>query len=260
MVGARAQVAALARGKRVHFAARFGTGYQGGTARSTLALKTPFISHLRRGCTPLRSRQMAKSSKAWMREHVTDPYVKRALAEGFRSRAAFKLQQLDAKDKLLKPGMTVVDLGAAPGGWSQVAAQAVGRTGRVIAVDLLEMLPVSGVSIIQGDFSEHAVLEAVEYALEGQPVDLVLSDMAPNISGIASVDQARAIGLAELALDFAVQHLQPQGNFLVKSFHGAGYDGLVSSLRRTFEQVQTRKPDASRSRSSEVYLLAKRLR
>lgn len=195
-----------------------------------------------------------------MREHVTDPYVKRAQVEGFRSRAAFKLQQLDAKDRLLKPGMTVVDLGAAPGGWSQVAAHAVGREGRVIAVDVLEMLPLPGVSVIRGDFSEGAVLRTLEKALKDQAVDLVLSDMAPNISGIASVDQTRAIGLAELALDFAVQHLKPQGNFLVKAFHGAGYDDLVGSLRRAFQQVHARKPDASRSRSSEVYLLAKSLR
>lgn len=195
-----------------------------------------------------------------MREHVTDPYVKRARAEGFRSRAAYKLQQLDAKDKLLGPGMTVVDLGAAPGGWSQVAAQSVGRAGRVIALDLLEMPPVPGVMVICGDFTEAAGLAALESALEGQPVDLVLSDMAPNISGIASADQARAVGLAELAVDFAVKHLKPQGNLLVKTFHGAGFDDLVTTLRRTFQQVYTRKPDASRSRSSEVYLLGKKVR
>jgi 23S rRNA (uridine2552-2'-O)-methyltransferase len=203
---------------------------------------------------------MAKTSKAWMREHVTDPYVKRANAEGFRSRAAYKLQQIDAKDKLLKPGMRVVDLGAAPGGWSQVAAKAVGRTGRVIALDLLEMAQVPGVLVICGDFQEQSVLEQVESALESEAVDLVLSDMAPNISGIASADQARAIGLAELALEFALKHLKPQGNFLVKTFHGAGYDGLVATLRRSFQQVYTRKPDASRSRSSEVFLLGKGLK
>ncbi|HEV7799599.1 MAG TPA: RlmE family RNA methyltransferase [Burkholderiales bacterium] len=203
---------------------------------------------------------MAKTSKAWMREHVTDPYVKRANAEGFRSRAAYKLQQIDAKDKLLKPGMIVVDLGAAPGGWSQVAAKAVGSSGRVIAVDLLEVPQVPGVKVICGDFSEETTLEALDNAMEGEPADLVLSDMAPNMSGIASVDQARAIGLAELALDFARSHLKPQGNFLVKTFHGAGYDDLVNTLRRSFRQVYTRKPDASRSRSSEVYLLGKVLK
>ena len=203
---------------------------------------------------------MAKTSKAWMREHVTDPYVKRANAEGLRSRAAYKLQQIDAKDKLLKPGMTVVDLGAAPGGWSQVAAKAVGNGGRVIALDLLEMAQVPGVTVICGDFQEQETLRRLEEALEGEPIDLVLSDMAPNISGIASADQARAIGLAELALEFASMHLKPQGNFLVKTFHGAGYDGLVNTLRRSFQQVYTRKPDASRSRSSEVFLLGKGLK
>ena len=203
---------------------------------------------------------MAKTSKAWMREHVTDQYVKRANAEGFRSRAAYKLQQIDAKDRLLKPGMTVVDLGAAPGGWSQVAAKAVAPQGRVIALDLLEMTEVPGVKVICGDFQEQETLERVEQALAGERVDLVLSDMAPNMSGIASADQARAIGLAELALEFAEKHLKPQGNFLVKTFHGAGYDGLVTRLRRTFKQVVTRKPDASRSRSSEVYLLARGLK
>ena len=203
---------------------------------------------------------MAKSSKAWMREHVTDPYVKRANAEGFRSRAAYKLQQIDAKDRLLKPGMTVVDLGAAPGGWSQVAAKAVGPAGRVIALDLLEMAQVAGVTVICGDFQDDEVLGAVEHALAGEGVDLVMSDMAPNISGVASADQARSIGLAELALEFAVKHLKPQGNFLVKTFHGAGYDGLVNTLRRSFLKVHTRKPDASRSRSSAVYLLGRGLK
>jgi 23S rRNA (uridine2552-2'-O)-methyltransferase len=200
---------------------------------------------------------MAKTSKAWMREHVTDQFVKRANAEGFRSRAAYKLQQIDGKDKLLKPGMTVVDLGAAPGGWSQVAAKAVGPTGRVIAVDLLEVPQVPGVTVIRGDFSDDVTLAAVEHALDAEPVDLVLSDMAPNMSGIASADQARAVGLAELALEFALKHLKPQGNFLVKTFHGAGFDDLVSALRRSFLQVHTRKPEASRSRSSEIYLLGK---
>jgi 23S rRNA (uridine2552-2'-O)-methyltransferase len=202
---------------------------------------------------------MAKSSKAWMREHVTDPYVKRANAEGYRSRAAYKLQQIAEKDKLLKPGMTVVDLGAAPGGWSQVAAKAVGATGRVIAVDLLEMAQVPGVAVIRGDFGDDATLERLEQVLENRPVDLVLSDMAPNLSGIASADQARSIALAELALDFSLKHLKPHGNFLVKTFQGAGYDELVATLRRSFLKLHTRKPDASRSRSSEVYLLGKGL-
>ena len=203
---------------------------------------------------------MAKSSKAWMREHVTDPFVRRANAEGYRSRAAYKLQQIAERDKLLKPGMTVVDLGAAPGGWSQVAAKAVGPTGRVIAVDILEMAQVPGVTVIRGDFQDPETLEAVERTLEGRPVDLVISDMAPNLSGIATVDQARAAALAEFALEFALNHLKPHGNFLVKTFQGAGYDELVATLRRSFMQVLTRKPDASRSRSSEVYLLGKGLR
>lgn len=201
-----------------------------------------------------------KTSKAWMQEHVNDPYVKRAQAEGMRSRAAYKLQQLAERDHLLKPGMVVVDLGATPGGWSQVAGKAVGDSGRVVAVDLLEMTPVVGVSFIHGDFGDDAVLAAVEQALGGRGVDLVLSDMAPNISGVAGVDQARSIGLAELALDFAVNHLKPQGNFLVKVFQGSGFDELVAELRKCFVQVAIRKPDASRSRSSEVYLVGKGLK
>jgi 23S rRNA (uridine2552-2'-O)-methyltransferase len=202
---------------------------------------------------------MAKTSKAWMREHVTDPYVKRAHVEGYRSRAAYKLQQIAERDKLLGPGMTVVDLGAAPGGWTQVAAKAVGPTGRVIAVDILEMAQVPGVTVIRGDFQDEATLHAVERALEGRPVDLVISDMAPNLSGIPSVDQARAAGLVELALEFGLTHLKPQGNFLVKTFQGAGYGELVATLRRSFVQLLTRKPDASRSRSNEVYLVGRKL-
>lgn len=198
-----------------------------------------------------------KSSKAWMREHINDPYVKRAQVEGARSRAAYKLQQIDERDRLLKPGMTVVDLGAAPGGWSQVAARRVAPDGRVIAVDLLEMPPLPGVVFIQGDFGSAATLAELVRLLGNQPVDLVLSDMSPNISGIASVDQARAGTLAELALALALNHLKPQGNFLVKSFQGEGFEAFVKTLRRHFTQVVTRKPRASRSRSSEVYLLGK---
>lgn len=202
----------------------------------------------------------SKTSKAWMHEHVNDPYVKRANAEGFRSRAAYKLQQLAERDRLLAPGMLVVDLGAAPGGWSQVAAKAVGERGRVVAVDLLPFTPMHGVTVIEGDFLDDAVLAEVEAALGGRPADLVMSDMAPNISGIPLVDQARHAGLAELALDFAVKHLKPRGNFLVKSFQGAGYDDFVKAMRAQFDQVVTRKPEASRSRSNEVYLLGKSLR
>lgn len=202
----------------------------------------------------------SKTSKAWMHEHVNDPYVKRAQTEGFRSRAAYKLQQLAGRDKLLRPGMVVVDLGAAPGGWSQVAAKAVGEGGRVIAVDLLEVTPVHGVTVIRGDFHEDATLAAVEAALGGERADLVISDMAPNISGIALVDQARHAALAELALEFALKHLKPRGNFLVKAFHGGGYEAYVKILRAHFSEVVTRKPEASRSRSNEVYLLGKALR
>lgn len=201
-----------------------------------------------------------KTSKAWMQEHVTDPYVRKAQAEGMRSRAAYKLQQLAERDHLLKPGMVVVDLGCAPGGWAQVAGRVVGSEGRVVGVDLLEMLPVPGVRFVQGDFGDDAVLAEVEKYLEGRPVDLVLSDMAPNMSGVASVDQARSIGLAELALDFAVNHLKPQGNFLVKVFQGSGFEELVAEMRRRFVQVMIRKPEASRSRSNEVYLVGKGLK
>jgi 23S rRNA (uridine2552-2'-O)-methyltransferase len=201
-----------------------------------------------------------KTSKAWMHEHVNDPYVKRAQAEGMRSRAAYKLEQLAERDKLLKPGMVVVDLGAAPGGWSQVAGRAVGHAGRVVAVDLLEMTPVAGVTFVHGDFGEDAVLAKVEKAIGSGGVDLVLSDMAPNISGVAGVDQARSVGLAELALDFAVNHLKPQGNFLVKVFQGSGFDALVADIRRRFVQVMIRKPEASRSRSNEVYVVGKGLK
>jgi len=198
-----------------------------------------------------------KTSKAWMREHVNDTYVKRAQSEGYRSRAAYKLAQIAGRDKLLKPGMIVVDLGAAPGGWSQVAAQQVAPGGRVIAVDLLEMPALPGVTFIRGDFHDDATLAELERLLAGAAVDLVISDMAPNISGIASVDRIRAMGLAELALDFAVNHLKPQGNFLVKLFQGVGFEEFVKVLRGHFGQVLTRKPEASRSRSSEVYVLGK---
>jgi 23S rRNA (uridine2552-2'-O)-methyltransferase len=201
-----------------------------------------------------------KTSKAWMQEHVTDPYVRKAQAEGMRSRAAYKLQQLAERDHLLKPGMVVVDLGCAPGGWAQVAGRVVGPEGRVIGVDLLEMLPVPGVRFVQGDFGDDAVLAEVEKYLDGRPVDLVLSDMAPNMSGVASVDQARSIGLAELALDFSVNHLKPKGNFLVKVFQGSGFEQLVAEIRRCFVQVMIRKPEASRSRSNEVYLVGKGLK
>ena len=198
-----------------------------------------------------------KTSKAWMHEHVTDPYVQRAKAEGWRSRAAFKLMEIGDKDRLLRPGMLVVDLGAAPGGWSQVAAERVGATGRVLAIDLLEMAPIPGVEVIQGDFGDDAILADLEARMGGRPADLVISDMAPNISGIASTDQARSVLLAELALDFAVRHLKPGGDLLVKLFQGEGFDRFRAGMGEAFERVVVRKPKSSRDRSSEVYLLGK---
>jgi 23S rRNA (uridine2552-2'-O)-methyltransferase len=201
----------------------------------------------------------SKTSKAWLHEHVTDRYVRQAQQEGYRSRAAYKLMDLARQDRLVRPGMTIVDLGAAPGGWSQVASELVGPKGRLIAVDILEMPPVPGVTFIRGDFREEATLQTLEAALDGQHVDLVVSDMAPNITGIGMVDQARAGELAELALAFAIKWLKPGGNFLVKAFQGEGYNALRSSLQRNFRQVLTRKPTASRGRSSEIYLLAKEL-
>ena len=197
----------------------------------------------------------SKTSKAWMKEHVNDPYVQRAKQEGYRSRAAFKLLEILERDHLLKPGMTVVDLGAAPGGWSQVVAQKLSGSGRVIALDVLEMASMAGVTFIQGDFREDAVLAELVQALDGRPVDLVISDMAPNISGIGIADQARAMHLTELALEFASLHLKPGGSFLVKVFQGEGYEEYVREMRQHFKQVLTRKPKASRGRSNEVYLL-----
>lgn len=201
-----------------------------------------------------------QTSKAWMREHVNDPYVLRAKREGYRSRAAYKLQELDERDHLLKSGMIVVDLGAAPGGWSQVAAKKLGASGRLIALDVLEMQPLHNVSFIQGDFREEAVLGELVKVLAGHPVDLVISDMAPNISGIDLSDQARAMHLAELALEFSTEHLKPSGNFLVKVFQGEGFDEFVLQMRNGFQQVLTRKPPASRGRSNEIYLLGKNKR
>jgi len=198
--------------------------------------------------------------KDWMKEHVADRYVQRAKAEGKRSRAAYKLDEIAGRDRLLGPGMTVVDLGAAPGGWSQVAAAKVGPRGRVIALDLLDMASLPGVTFIRGDFHEETAAADLERILGGQKADLVLSDMAPNMSGVPSSDQARAIALAELALDFALNHLKPKGNFLVKTFQGAGFEPFLKTLRECFEAVAVRKPEASRSRSSEVYLVGKGLR
>jgi 23S rRNA (uridine2552-2'-O)-methyltransferase len=199
----------------------------------------------------------SKTSKAWMHEHVNDPYVKKAKQEGWRSRAAYKLQEIDDKDHLLRPGITVVDLGAAPGGWSQLAAQKLAGRGRVVALDVLEMVGLPGVAFIQGDFREDAVLEQLVAALDGKPVDLVISDMAPNMSGVGIADQVRSMHLAELALEFAAMWLKPGGTFLVKVFQGTGFQEYLADMRRHFRQVVTRKPKASRDRSSEVYLLGK---
>jgi 23S rRNA (uridine2552-2'-O)-methyltransferase len=190
-----------------------------------------------------------------MQEHVNDEYVKRAQRDGYRARAAYKLIEIDDRDHLIKPGMTIVDLGSAPGSWSQVAVQRLKGQGKVIALDLLEMQPVSGVQFIQGDFREQAVLDQLEAALGGKPVDLVIADMAPNISGISDVDQANAMYLTELALDFSYKWLKPGGQFLVKVFNGSGFEEIVRNMRQGFDKVATRKPKASRDRSSEVYLL-----
>jgi len=194
----------------------------------------------------------SKTSKQWMREHINDPFVQRAQKEGYRSRAAYKLLEVDERDRLLKPGTVVVDLGATPGGWSQVAAA---RGCKVIALDLLPLQPLPGVEFIQGDFRESEVLAQLEEKLDGRQVGLVISDMAPNISGIGMSDQARAMDLAELALAFAQQHLKPGGAFLVKVFQGAGFEAYIRLMRSCFGRVVTRKPRASRDRSSELYLL-----
>ncbi len=190
-----------------------------------------------------------------MQEHVNDPYVKLAQKDGYRARAAYKLIEIDDKDRLIKPGMVVVDLGSTPGSWSQVAIQRLKNNGRVIALDLLPMVGIPGVEFIQGDFREDEILEQLEEKLNGQQIDLVISDMAPNISGISSVDQPNAVYLTELAVDFSLKWLKPEGNFLVKVFVGSGFEEIVKIMRDSFEKVVTRKPKASRDRSTEVYLL-----
>ena len=199
----------------------------------------------------------SKSSGRWLAEHFDDPYVKQAQQQGLRSRAAFKLLELQEKYTLIRPGMTVIDLGAAPGAWSQVARPLVGSAGRAVALDILPMAPVPGVEFIQGDFTEDEPVRALELALGGAAVDLVLSDMAPNMSGMATVDQARSMFLAELALEFARAHLKPGGDLVVKLFQGADFDSFVREVRSLFAKVQVIKPKASRPRSNEVYLLAR---
>ncbi|MCV2216491.1 RlmE family RNA methyltransferase [Thauera sp. Sel9] len=201
-----------------------------------------------------------KTSRAWVHDHVNDPYVQRAQADGYRARAAYKLLEVDERDHLLKPGAVVVDLGSTPGSWCQVAVKRCGPKGRVFALDILPMEAVPGVDFLHGDFTEDAVLEALEARLDGAKVDVVLSDMAPNLSGVAAVDQARSIHLCELALDFAVRHLKPGGQFLVKVFQGEGFMDYRKQMEAAFSSVQVRKPKASRDRSAEVYLLGKGLR
>jgi 23S rRNA (uridine2552-2'-O)-methyltransferase len=196
-----------------------------------------------------------KFNKSWLQDHLMDPYVKMAQKEGYRARAAYKLIEIDDKDKLIKPGMTIVDLGSTPGSWSQVAVQRLKGQGKVIALDILDMTGIAGVTFIQGDFREESVLKQLEAAINNKPVDLVIADMAPNISGVKDVDQAGASYLTELALEFSGQWLKPGGHFLVKVFIGSGFDEIVKSMRGKFEKVVTRKPKASRDRSTEVYLL-----
>jgi 23S rRNA (uridine2552-2'-O)-methyltransferase len=200
--------------------------------------------------------QMAQSSRAWLKRHVNDPYVQRSVADGYRSRAAYKLMEIDDRDRLLTRGAMVVDLGCAPGGWSQVAAERVGRQGGVVGIDLLALPPIPGAVLLQADFMTEAGAAAVARSLAGRAVDVVLSDMAPNLSGVELRDQARHFELAEAALDFALRMLSPQGRFLVKTFQGVGFQEYLALLRRHFAQVATRKPKASRQESREVFLLA----
>jgi len=199
----------------------------------------------------------SKSSSRWLQEHVNDPYVKQAQKEGYRSRSSYKLLELNERDRLIRPGMRVLDLGSAPGGWSQVAAALVGGKGRVLATDILPMEPLKNVDFIQGDFREDSVLDQILAHLDGEKVDLIISDIAPNISGISSADQAASIYLLELALDMARRVLKPGGNFVAKLFQGAGSDDYLKELRGAFEKVTIRKPEASRPRSREVYVVAR---
>jgi 23S rRNA (uridine2552-2'-O)-methyltransferase len=199
----------------------------------------------------------SKSSARWLAEHAADPYVRRAREEGWRSRAAFKLEEIQRADRILRPGMTVVDLGAAPGGWSQFAARTLAGKGRVIALDVLDMPALPGVEFIQGDFSDESVLARLLGSLGGEKVDLVMSDMAPNMMGMADVDHDRSMHLVDLAVDFAARALRPGGDLLMKVFQGREFQPLIARLRRDFESVKLRKPKASRTRSAELYVLAR---
>ena len=204
--------------------------------------------------------QRSKSSKAWLHEHVNDHYVHLAKKDGYRARAAYKLLEINEKDKIIKPGTVLADLGSAPGSWSQVAAKLAGNTGKVFALDILPMEPIAGVDFIQGDFRESTVLTEFEQLLAGRPLDLVICDMAPNMAGNAVIDQTRSIYLCELALDFAAEHLKPGGTFLVKVFQGSGFQGFQAAMKSVFAAVATRKPEASRNRSNEIYLLGRNKR
>ncbi len=199
----------------------------------------------------------SKSSRQWLDRHLNDEYVKRAQIDGYRSRAAYKLLEIQKKDQIIKPAQTVVDLGAAPGGWSQIAKKLVGPKGKLIALDILSMDALAGVDFIQGDFREDEPLRELQQLLGGKPVDLVISDMAPNVSGMAAVDQPQAMYLCELALEFAREELRSQGDFLIKVFQGEGFEAYLKELRASFTKVVTRKPAASRAKSREVYLLAR---
>lgn len=198
----------------------------------------------------------SKSSRRWLDRHLNDGFVRKAQAQGYRSRAAYKLLEIHQRDRIFRPGMCVVDLGAAPGGWSQVASELVGQAGRVLAIDLLPIDPISGVEILRGDFREEKVLERVRAVLGGSRADLVMSDMAPNLSGMKAVDQPRQIGLCELALEFAELTLGDQGSFVVKVFQGEGFDQFLTDVRGRFRKVVSRKPSASRAESRELYLVA----
>ena len=206
---------------------------------------------------PPKSAKKHKFGKAWMHEHVTDPWVKEATRRGYRSRAAFKLLELDRRDKLLRPGMRVVDLGAAPGSWSQVLRERLGHGGTIVSIDRLPFEAIRGVTFVAADFATDEGLAAVEFALGGAAVDLVVSDLAPNLSGVAAADQARSVHLAELALEFADKWLQPGGAMVVKAFQGEGFQELVRTMQQRFAKVHVRKPEASRDRSREVYLVGK---
>jgi len=200
------------------------------------------------------------SSRRWLKEHFNDPYVKQAQQEGYRSRAVYKLLEIHQRDRLFKPGMTVVELGAAPGGWSQLVAKLVKPKGQIIALDILPMEPIEGVEFIQGDFSEDAVVEDLLARLPAPKVDWVLCDIAPNMSGNESIDMPRSVYLAELALDFALKVVAKDGGFLIKLFQGEGFDAYLAEIKKKFQKTVIRKPKASRSRSREVYILARMLR